>query len=227
QRIAGHRDADSTDCPGNALYALLPQIRRAVAALMPAPRDQLTISPVGAPVEQAPLPLTGRLSLADGRRPAGVDVVVQQRRADGAWQPVATTRTGADGVWSTAPALLTSGSLRAVATGSIASPAVHALVQAGVRLRLATPHLRARATLTLTGTTTPAKAHVVVLVARRGAGGAFGRPRRIAATTSGSGFSAALRLTRTGVYRILAVTHADALNAGGSSQAVLVRVLKR
>src|SRR6185312_2902629 len=58
QRIAGHRDADLTDCPGNALYALLPQVRHAVAALMPAPRDQLTLSPLGAaPVEQAPLPL--------------------------------------------------------------------------------------------------------------------------------------------------------------------------
>ncbi|HXE44854.1 MAG TPA: N-acetylmuramoyl-L-alanine amidase [Conexibacter sp.] len=228
QRIAGHRDADLTDCPGNALYALLPQVRHAVAALMPAPRDQLTLSPLGAaPVEQAPLPLTGRLSLADGRRPAGVLVTLQQRGTDGSWRPVATTRTGADGVWNAAPALLTNGELRAVANDSIVSPAVRALVQAGVRLRVAAKHLRAGATLTLTGTTAPAKAQVVVLVARRGAGGAYGRPRRIAATTRGGGFSAAVRLPRPGRYRLLAVTPADALNAAGRSPAVLVRVLRR
>ena len=31
--IAGHRDANYTDCPGNKLYGLLPSIRKAVAAL--------------------------------------------------------------------------------------------------------------------------------------------------------------------------------------------------
>jgi hypothetical protein len=228
QRISGHRDADTTDCPGNALYALLPQIRGAVAALMPSPHDQLTLSPVGAaPVGQGPLPLTGRLSLADGRRPAGVPVAVQQRAADGSWRAVATARSGVDGVWSAAPALLTSGALRAVATGSIDSPAVRALVQAGVGLRVATTHLRAGATLPVTGTTTPAKAHVIVLVARRRASGAYGRPRRIAATTNLGGFAAAVRLARPGLYRVLAVTPADALNAAGSSPPVLVRVLRR
>jgi len=227
QRISGHRDADNTDCPGTALYALLPQIRRAVAALMPVPSDRLTLSPLGAPVEQAPLPLTGRLALADGRRPAGVLVTVQQRGGDGTWRAVATTRTGADGVWVASPTLLTSGALRAVANGSIVSPPVQALVQAGVRMRVSATHLRAGDTLTIAGTTTPAKARVVVLVASRTAGGAYGRPRRFAATTRGDGFSATARLVQPGLYRILALTPADALNAAGSSPAVPVRVLRR
>ena len=109
QRIAGHRDADSTDCPGAALYALLPRIRRDVAGLMPAPRDLLTISPVGAPVDQGPWELTGRLALANGRRPAGVAVDVQQQASDGTWTQIAATRTGADGIWTAAPALTTTG----------------------------------------------------------------------------------------------------------------------
>lgn len=226
QRISGHRDADNTDCPGNALYALLPQIRRAVAALMPAPSDRLTLSPVGAPVDQAPLPLTGRLALADGQRPAGVSVTVQQRGGVGGWRAVATARTGADGVWSAAPTLLTSGPLRAVA-GSVVSPPVEALVQAGVQLHVSARHLRAGGTLTVAGTTTPAKAHVVVLLARRGAGGAYGRPRRIAAATGGDSFSAVARLAQPGFYRVVALTSADTLNAAGSSPAVLVRVLRR
>ena len=30
--IAGHRDANYTDCPGNQLYAQLPDVRKVVAA---------------------------------------------------------------------------------------------------------------------------------------------------------------------------------------------------
>ena len=33
QRISGHRDGDSTECPGNALYAQLPELRGRAAAL--------------------------------------------------------------------------------------------------------------------------------------------------------------------------------------------------
>jgi hypothetical protein len=36
-RIAGHRDADTTDCPGNVLYGELPAIRAGVQRLAPSP----------------------------------------------------------------------------------------------------------------------------------------------------------------------------------------------
>ncbi len=36
-RIAGHRDADSTDCPGDVLYGELAGVRKAVAQLAPSP----------------------------------------------------------------------------------------------------------------------------------------------------------------------------------------------
>ncbi|RAY14749.1 N-acetylmuramoyl-L-alanine amidase [Actinomadura craniellae] len=35
--IAGHRDFNATNCPGDVLYDLLPELRRAVAARMPVP----------------------------------------------------------------------------------------------------------------------------------------------------------------------------------------------
>ena len=31
--VAGHRDANFTECPGDVLYPLLPSVRKAVAAL--------------------------------------------------------------------------------------------------------------------------------------------------------------------------------------------------
>ena len=36
-RIAGHRDGDSTDCPGNAFYGRLPSIRPRVGSLAGTP----------------------------------------------------------------------------------------------------------------------------------------------------------------------------------------------
>ena len=44
-RIAGHRDGDATDCPGNVLYGELPAIRSAVRRLAPNPtRATLTLA---------------------------------------------------------------------------------------------------------------------------------------------------------------------------------------
>jgi hypothetical protein len=49
-RIAGHRDGDSTDCPGNVLYGELPSIRAGVKRLAPRPvRVTLTLGAPAAP----------------------------------------------------------------------------------------------------------------------------------------------------------------------------------
>jgi hypothetical protein len=232
QRIAGHRDADFTACPGAALYALLPQVRRAVAALMPAPRDLLTLAPVGAPIEQAPWLLTGRLALANGRRPAGAAVRVEQQGSDGAWRAVAVVRTGADGIWSAAPLLLVNGALRAIATlpdgRELSAPVVLAQVRAAVRLTAAHARLRPGGTLQLSGLTSPPKARVHVLIERRAASGAWRRARTLELTTDASGrFAAAMTLRRAGRYRATAATRADASNAAGASRPVAVRVAAR
>jgi hypothetical protein len=58
-RIAGHRDADSTDCPGDVLYGELRGIRRAVRRLAPNPTRAtlaLTTSPTPEPPPAAPVP---------------------------------------------------------------------------------------------------------------------------------------------------------------------------
>lgn len=49
-RIAGHRDADATDCPGDVLYGQLPSIRAGVAELTPNPtRATLTLAAAPTP----------------------------------------------------------------------------------------------------------------------------------------------------------------------------------
>jgi hypothetical protein len=104
-RIAGHRDGDSTDCPGDVLYGELGGVRGAVARLAPrpvrvtlalgistpspaptpAPETSTTPAPPGSPTTPeapppAPVPtLTGALTFLDGTPIAGATIVLQLR----------------------------------------------------------------------------------------------------------------------------------------------------
>jgi N-acetylmuramoyl-L-alanine amidase len=128
-RIAGHRDADSTDCPGDVLYGELGGVRRAVDALAPDPvRASLALLLPGAeapplasspgaaqpPVgEAAPPPsgalatptLTGELVTLEGTPVVGASVQVQQRSVARLGELVqertlAQAVTDARGAWS-------------------------------------------------------------------------------------------------------------------------------
>ncbi|HEX4564777.1 MAG TPA: peptidoglycan recognition family protein [Solirubrobacteraceae bacterium] len=126
--IAGHRDADSTDCPGDALYAQLPDLRGAVRALAPRPtRATLALlppapvppagqpgaspspSPPGAPGEASraagALTVTGALELLDGTPLAGATVAIQARSVSHRGQAVreqtlVSAQSDADGAFS-------------------------------------------------------------------------------------------------------------------------------
>ncbi|MCW3032096.1 MAG: hypothetical protein QOK19_1329 [Solirubrobacteraceae bacterium] len=91
-RIAGHRDADSTNCPGNALYGELPAIRGAVASMSGQPViATLAAAPASAPAapppaapEAPPAPaavpmLVAMLKRLDGTPLAGGQIVLQAR----------------------------------------------------------------------------------------------------------------------------------------------------
>jgi hypothetical protein len=96
-RIAGHRDADSTECPGDALYGQLPAVRHAVSALSgrpvvatlleqaPAPASPPTqpAAPGEPPTTTVPAPavpeLLATLTGLDGSPLAGAQVVLQGR----------------------------------------------------------------------------------------------------------------------------------------------------
>jgi uncharacterized protein with LGFP repeats len=100
-RIAGHRDADSTDCPGNVLYGELRAIRAEVNRLAPTPpRLTLTLAPAPAPSNPGAAPsevtpagevpvLEGSLSEADGTPIAGAQVQLQARRVSRRGEAVA------------------------------------------------------------------------------------------------------------------------------------------
>src|SRR5207245_336896 len=116
--------ADSTECPGNALYGELPAIRNAVHKLAPRP-SLLTLAlvavqaegqiPPSTPVaEGAPQPsaqqLQGALTLLDGSPIAGATVLIQARRLRRRGelvteQTLAQATTGVDGRFAVGVAL--------------------------------------------------------------------------------------------------------------------------
>jgi hypothetical protein len=109
-RIAGHRDGDATECPGQVLYAELPALRAGVGALAPRP-SRLTLAlapqPPSAPGQPAApgQVLAGTLAFLDGAPLAGATVQLQQRAVAQRGETVlertlATAVTDAQGVWS-------------------------------------------------------------------------------------------------------------------------------
>ena len=99
QRISGHRDGDATECPGDALYAQLPELRRRAAALAGpgrgarpghARRRPPTRSSYGADAV-----FTGSVIRPDSTAGAGEAVAVQKRGSRRRWVTVGrTTRAG-------------------------------------------------------------------------------------------------------------------------------------
>ena len=81
-RIAGHRDGDLTDCPGNAFYHRLPAVRSRVAALA-GPLSRLSVSPESAVVGPGEtVTLRGRLltrGVGVGNAPIAVQAVTGRR----------------------------------------------------------------------------------------------------------------------------------------------------
>jgi hypothetical protein len=108
--IAGHRDGDTTDCPGDALYGELAGVRGTAHALAPHPA-RATLALVSTPpaVPASPGPpagtLGGSLTLVGGAPISGAPIKLQVRSVAAYGQTVrertvAETLTDAAGNWS-------------------------------------------------------------------------------------------------------------------------------
>jgi hypothetical protein len=170
QRISGHRDSNQTTCPGEALYAQLPDLR-ARAARYAVPIAAITVrarTQRGA----GPTPVSGALRFADGSSPAGAPLGIEFTTAGSAWTPIGTTNAGPDGSWATLVALPASGQVRAVFAGDAARPR---LESAPVSVRLVPSlevTLRKRRAKTgtafpVSGTIEPSPPRVVCLLERK------------------------------------------------------------
>lgn len=95
--VAGHRDLDSTDCPGNVLYSRLPELAASLTGgSRPATRMNLRVKRIPRGNGQV-VSMAGRLSSGVGAI-AGKTVVIQAYTAKG-WIPLTTATTDATGLW--------------------------------------------------------------------------------------------------------------------------------
>jgi hypothetical protein len=76
-RIAGHRDVDSTDCPGDALYAHLPQMRPQIARLEGVPATLELDAEITWLTAGSVLNLSGRLARLRGGPIAQAEIELQ------------------------------------------------------------------------------------------------------------------------------------------------------
>ncbi len=211
-RVAGHRDGDSTDCPGNVLYGQLPAVRSRVAGLAGTPL-RLTIA--GAPptaVAPVTVELTGSLSVLGGAPVEGATLELQQL-APGASATLATTATAADGSWSAQLTLSGSAALRVLHRDApaVVSDVAQIAVAPAVTLAVAPgPPVQ------VSGTVTPPKPYVTIEVRR---GRRVIKRRRVA--VSGGKFAAVIAVARPGDV-LRATTAGDRVNAPGTSAAVPV-----
>ena len=234
ERISGHRDADKTTCPGDALFAQLPDIRRRAAEL--APQFQFVSPPGGTVSLQAddrtldypqPARLRGHATNPDGSALVGAPISVQIVSGRG-FPTVARTTTGADGSWAAELPTQYSRSLRAVARlpqGSlVASPRVD--VQVAPRLSLRTPtRVRARRSFAVRGSIGPRRPRVTLVIARRGSDRRMHTVARIAVRAKRGHFSTRVRLRRAALHRMRVTFAGDGRNRAARSADVLVRAV--
>jgi hypothetical protein len=229
-RISGHRDGDATDCPGNALYAQLPNIRALAAADMAglAPVARLSGVPGRTSVQypQGTI-VAGRLTMPDAG--PGGRVIALQRRAGSSWVTVGTTRTSDDGSWQIRLAAgwtrmyraywAGDATHRATATGSFTVaivPKITAQVSAG--------HVAVGGHAVVSGTVAPSK-RIVISVARK-TNGVYRKADRVSATVRHGSFSAVFTLHAAALYRFTVFSRGDARNSAGQAAPVFVRATR-
>ena len=219
-RIAGHRDGDTTDCPGNAFYARLPSIRPPAAALAGKPA-RATISAPATPVNSGTsIVVSGRLTdLSSGAPLTGAPIELQQIAPEPG-HTIATATTDAGGNWSIALTLTANILVRALHRPAPAAVSDVAAIEVAPALTMT---LDSSAPLQVSGTVSPHRASVTVDLYRLSSGRRhLIRSKQVAA---GAGtFKASFNTLRTGRYVLVARTTAGARNVGGASPPVALTI---
>ncbi|MEZ5124724.1 MAG: SpoIID/LytB domain-containing protein [Thermoleophilia bacterium] len=110
--IAGHRDANYTACPGDALYALLPEVRASVAAAIgeqSTATDPWTVAlkTLATPVEVGTsVTYSGSVATAAGSSASGTVTIQKRLAAGGDWINWRTAKLAADGSYAVSVAMV-------------------------------------------------------------------------------------------------------------------------
>jgi len=234
ERISGHRDGDATACPGDGLYAQLPQLRQMVTARPVLPLPSLTLTARSRTITYgSKATVTARLTAPGGAPVPLSPLAFQLLGRFASWSTLHMLTTDFSGAATTNVRLAYNHALRASFTGgpgiggAQSKPlaiGVRPNVTAQLQPRPAAAGLPRGSRVTVRGTVRPAKRYALLLVDRAGANGKTRRAaRRVVKVLRGSGVSS-FRFTRAGSYVIRFATLPDARNAGGRSKAIQIRV---
>jgi hypothetical protein len=203
QRISGHRDGDKTDCPGNVLYAQLPELRHRAAGLAGPIVAHGTVSLQSAQRQVAygaDAVFTGTVIRPDSTAGAGEAVALQKRGSGGRWVTVGRATALVDGSWVVRVPWRREGAVRAAAAGLTSKP-IDIRVTPALSSRTAPKRVHAGASVRLSGRVRP-QARVSVLLERQGSDGTFRAVRSVRAGVQRAGWRATVRLRRPGLYRL-------------------------
>jgi hypothetical protein len=232
QRISSHRDLDSTDCPGNALYRQLGEIRRSAAQLAVAPPVPGAAVTLGAAAATVAFPqaaqLSGRVTGADGAALAGAAVSIQIATRSG-FVARAHAVSGEDGTWSAEVPTQYTRTLRAVVrlpTGGVAtSPLLAVRVVPRIAV-LAPTRVVAQRAFTISASIRPLRADLDAVLARKGPDGAFHTVGRVPLKAAGGAFRRTVIVRRSALYRLRIESRGDARNLAGRSPDVVRRAVR-
>jgi hypothetical protein len=207
ERIPGHRDGDSTSCPGDALYAQLPALR-ARATRYAGPQAGITVHASSTRIRTRPVQLTGQLRFPDGSSPAGAALDIEFAVPGAAFARIAGTVCGPDGSWAASVPLSVSGLIRAAFPGDgmrppLASSPVAIRVLPTLRLGLSSRRLRHGRAVAVSGTITPrpATGRVEVRIERL-VGRRWVRVQRKRINIHAGRYLTRVKLRRRGLYRV-------------------------
>ena len=232
QRVIGHRDTGATSCPGEALYAQLPELRRLVGNLGPSGTATRLQAQMGVRRRTVRFgqtaPVTGRLTLSTGpplaHQPVEVQALIGRR-----WRTVARASTRPAGDFDATIKPMRNRSLRARYAGAGAlRPATSPRFGVGVRPIVSVTRTARRASrstrVVVRGRVRPRKARVYqVLQVKRGRGFRTVGTRTLKVARSGR-FRGTFVPARSGTYRFYVVARADRTTARSASSKFLMRV---
>jgi hypothetical protein len=207
QRIPGHRDGDSTSCPGEVLYGQLAELR-ARATRYAGPLAGLTVHASSTRIRTRPVKLSGRLAFPDGSSPAGAPLDLEFAVPGAPFERIAGAVCAADGSWAASVPLTVSGLIRAAFRGDgvrqpLASSPVAIRVLPTLRLGLSSHRIRHGRVIAISGTIspTPASGRVEVRLERL-VGRRWVRVQRKRIVVRGGRYLTRARLRRRGLYRV-------------------------
>jgi hypothetical protein len=207
ERVSGHRDGNATSCPGDLLYAQLPELRTR-AAQYAGPLAGVTVRAAATTLRGVTsASLSGALRFADGSSPDGAPVDILYATAGSAFSPLVRVYCAADGQYATTLDIPQTGMIRARFPGDatrapLESGSVRIRVVPSLSMAVSRRRLRRRRRFSVSGTVAPAGETQVKVNLHRKVRGRYRlvRSRRVA--LSEGRYRRSFRPTRPGLYRV-------------------------